>query len=265
MLMQELSLDYPISARIFRAYSWPEVLSRDIEKQVDITILVGYKYFLARGIWSVMEGFAMGTALVPGYNRLLKTCKKLYKDAYLKAVKELVLFYWSVGNEISKALGEDKTKYGESTMKKLSEDLKISKTDLYNAVGLASRYKKAEIPQLTWSHHRALLPLNEETGKKLAVKAEETGMFLKDLKDEIVKVKKKKYEDNPVKFATTRLTSILNPLSGIPDVADLKGLNIKEIDEPHLNKLKSKLKAAEAKLAALKKFVGKLKVAPRKK
>jgi len=219
---------------------------------------------IVQGIWVLREGFAMGTAIVPGYSRLLKTCKKLYKDAYLKAVKELVAFYWSIGSEISKAIGEEKTKYGESTMKKLSEDLKISKTDLYNAVGLASRYKKAELPQLTWSHHRALLPLNEETGKKLALKAEETGMFLKDLKGEIVKVKEKKYEDNPVKFATTRLTSILSPLSGIPDIAELKGLNIKEIDEPHLKKLKSKLKAAEAKLAALKKFVGKLKVITKK-
>jgi hypothetical protein len=206
------------------------------------------------------EGHAMGTALVPGYSRLLKTCKKLYKDAYLKAVKELVLFYWSVGSEINKALGEDKAKYGESTMKKLSEDLRISKTDLYNAVGLALRYKKTELPQLTWSHHRALLPLNEETGKKLALKAEETGMFLKELKGEIVKVKKKKYEGNPVKFATTRLTSILNPLSGIPDVSELRSLNIKEIDEPHLKKLKSKIDTAEVKLVALKKYVGKLKV-----
>jgi len=127
----------------------------------------------------------MATKLIPGYEKLLKTCLTLHKSAYLKAMKELLEFYWNLGNEVVKFIGDDRSAFGEATMKKLGEDLRIGRTNIYNAIALNSKFKKSELPKrMSWTQVRALLPLEKSTAVALAKKADEKGLATKAINNE---------------------------------------------------------------------------------
>lgn len=207
-------------------------------------------------------------ALVPAYPTLLKTCQDLYRKAYQAARKQVLEFYWDIGSEILKALGDEKGAYGEATVLKLAEDLNLGKSTLYHSMALATKFQRSEIsPQLTWAHYCALLPLPTEMAKTLAKKAEDKDMPVRVLKAEIVKVKEKRYADKPARFAGARLATALNPLSGIPAVSVLKDLGVKEIDEVSHGRILKRIEAAEEKIKEIREFVGGLKVvsAPERK
>lgn len=205
----------------------------------------------------------MGTAVVPNYSALLKTCQDLHRKVYMQAVKTLHDFYWDLGNEINKALRDEKPTYGEATVSKLSEDLNLDESMLYKCMALAGKFDRGEMsPRLPWSHIRALLPLEAEAARALARKAEEKQLSLKALKVEIARIKEKRYADQPARLAAAKLSTALNPLSGIPAVAVIEGIGVRKIDSAARERLLARVSAAEAKLRVIHGFLVSLEVVP---
>ncbi|MCU0723897.1 MAG: DUF1016 N-terminal domain-containing protein, partial [Planctomycetes bacterium] len=95
--------------------------------------------------------------------------------------------YWELGANINRAVGEARAAYGAATVMRLSRDIGVSKTDLYNAMALAFRFGKSELsPSLTWSHFRTVLPLGKDESKTLAARAARSGMSVRRLRREVL-------------------------------------------------------------------------------
>ncbi|MHC5039869.1 MAG: DUF1016 N-terminal domain-containing protein [Planctomycetota bacterium] len=208
----------------------------------------------------------MQQPIAPGYARLLKECADLRSVAYGKVMLGLLQYYWDLGNLINRFLEGENAVYGRGTIAMLSRDLKMGKTDIYNAIRLNTKFSKTELsPKLTWSHYRALLPLETRVAKSLADKAAEKAMPLRTLKGEITRVKARKYgKDKKDKFSIIQLNALLNPISGIPDMKEITRINIREITESNYKKLRDKIKLAEKKLKNILKFIENLERAKEK-
>ena len=135
----------------------------------------------------------METLSVPEYTALLRKCLGLKQKLYFKAHMLLVDFYWDLGNEVSKAMRDRKSPYGDKTIIRLAKDMNSSKTTIYDALKFRAKFKKSDISQgLTWSHYKALLALETKTAQTIAKNAEEKGLLLKELNAEIISVKETK-------------------------------------------------------------------------
>ncbi|MCU0723843.1 MAG: DUF1016 N-terminal domain-containing protein, partial [Planctomycetes bacterium] len=128
----------------------------------------------------------MGGQIIPGYPALLDACRRLAEGELRDSRVNLVETYWELGARINRAVGEARAAYGAATVMRLSRDIGVSKTDIYNAIALASRFGKSELsPSLTWSHYRTVLPLGKDESRTLAAKAARSGMSVRRLRSEV--------------------------------------------------------------------------------
>ncbi|MCU0723358.1 MAG: DUF1016 N-terminal domain-containing protein, partial [Planctomycetes bacterium] len=130
----------------------------------------------------------MGGKIIPGYAALLEACRRLAQGSLRESRASLVETYWELGANINRAVGEARAAYGAATVMRLSRDLGVSKTDLYNAMALACRFGKDELsPGLTWSHYRTLLALGTNGSRTLASRAARSCMTVRQLRREVLR------------------------------------------------------------------------------
>jgi very-short-patch-repair endonuclease len=107
------------------------------------------------------------------YAGLLAECKTIVERAK-KSAEDFVKANWELGRRLVGA----ETTYGEGTVQKLADDLGVSKTYLYNCIGVAEKYKEPitftkfhSVENLTWkglvkstvNHPRSAQPVIKES------------------------------------------------------------------------------------------------------
>jgi hypothetical protein len=129
----------------------------------------------------------MGGKFVSGYAALLDACRRLAEGGLRSSRTEIVRTYWELGARINETLGDSRAAYGAGTVVRLSRDLGVSKTDLYNATALAARFGREDLsPELTWSHYRMLLALGATRSRTLAARAAKRRMSVRRLRREVL-------------------------------------------------------------------------------
>ncbi len=109
-----------------------------------------------------------------------------------KAVdKEVVREAWETGMLINKHILNYKVRatYGNEVLKRLAGDLDTSETELRYMVQFARTYPIHHTSdELSWSHHKALLSINDDNKRKeLAERAVKEKLSVRDLKAEVQK------------------------------------------------------------------------------
>ena len=108
-------------------------------------------------------------AKTDGYKTLVNKIRQELDGLELLIKRETVLRYWRVGRYISQHLLENKNRagYGEHLIEDLAEDVDKDKTALDRAHKLYRLYPiSAPGHQLTWSHYRALLSIEDKSKRK---------------------------------------------------------------------------------------------------
>ncbi len=118
----------------------------------------------------------------------------LGKDRAVQAVeREKVRTSWEIGKLILDhvLLNKDRADYGAEVVIKLAKDLGVSKSELGRMVEFARAYPiGAAARQLSWSHYRELLSVNEvEARKRITTEAVKNDWSSKELRSEIKKTK----------------------------------------------------------------------------
>lgn len=138
------------------------------------------------------------------YQNLLAEIKERLKKAQLRAAivvnKELIKFYWDIGNLILES--QKQGKWGNKLFEVLANDLRrsfpntegFSKSNLYNMRQFALHYPNAEMDQalpdqLTWTHHMVLIqafsPEKANIKQWYAQKTVENGWSYRELQIQI--------------------------------------------------------------------------------
>lgn len=196
-----------------------------------------------------MEG-----ALIPGYKGLLSRCRTLREKAYMKAMQGLLEYYWDLGDEIHRALQDGKPQVGHATLCRLADDLGMAKTDLYNAVSFTKKFVREELsPRLSWSHYKALLPLEADAANTLARKADKKNLPVKALRVEVANVRSRNVRKSrgPKSGNSPVFRQFLRAVSRIPDLEPVKEDLFTDLDEERREEIRAILEAAEKKIIYL--------------
>ena len=113
-------------------------------------------------------------ALTKDEQKLIKTVQNELNDGRTKAIQavedQTKITYWNIGKHIKTHLlkYEDRADYGVSLIEKLSNEVDIDKTTLYQTVQFYEAYPKIfrARGKLSWTHIRSLLTLPDETTRK---------------------------------------------------------------------------------------------------
>jgi endonuclease YncB( thermonuclease family) len=153
------------------------------------------------------------------YDQLVKAIRETRaasEERIEKAVDaEKVKEAWEIGNLIKEhiLLNKERADYGEQVMARLADDLDVSKSELHRMVEFARAYPiAAPARQLSWSHYRELLSLNDEKEREaLTQKALQENWGRDQLREEVRKrkqraeAKEKPLEAKPGKLNTYRI------------------------------------------------------------
>lgn len=117
------------------------------------------------------------------------------KARALKAVeRERVRTAWQVGRLIHEhiLLKKDRAAYGKEVIKRLSEDIGISKSELHKMVEFSREYPiVASTRQLPWGHYRELLVINDPKIRgRIEKRAAKNDWSQRELREEIKKAKR---------------------------------------------------------------------------
>ena len=137
---------------------------------------------------------------VKTYPALLSQLKTVFIQGLQKIEEEKVKTYWRTGEIISNYMLENKERadYGDNLFDKLAEDLEIERTILLRTVQFYRAFPiVATWRQLTWSHYRLLITVEDEAKRKLfaekAAKKEWTSFEL----EEAIRLDRLKVEEEP--------------------------------------------------------------------
>jgi len=104
------------------------------------------------------------------YPVLLSQIKKIFIEGLQKIEEEKVKAYWRTGQLISEHLLQNKERsdYASKLFDSLGEDLDIDKRTLQRAVKFYRVFPIAATwPQLSWSHYRLLITVDDEKKRKV--------------------------------------------------------------------------------------------------
>lgn len=104
------------------------------------------------------------------YPTLLARLKEVFIDGLRRIEAEKVRAYWMTGELISNHILENKerTGYGDDLFEKLSGDLGVDERTLQRTVRFYRAFPiPAARPELTWSHYRALITVEDKLKRKL--------------------------------------------------------------------------------------------------
>lgn len=182
--------------------------------------------------------------VVENYNDVLEKCKEIYMDAQVSLAKH----YWRLGQIINEAVG-DRADYGKGTVKKLAEDMQIDISTLNRARQFAFRIGLEDIKdQLTWSHYRYLLSVDDTRSfKSLEEKAATENLTIKCLREEIDKRRNKKLD----KVTRSEIVSkgLFSRLSAIPKSDAISKIEV--LRQSEFDSYKDKISNAMQKLQEL--------------
>ena len=104
--------------------------------------------------------------------------------------REKVLTYWKTGKLISKHIlaNGDRAEYGEKVMVRLSGDLNLDKSILHRTLKFYKAFPiVATWPQLTWSHYRLLLTVEDGESRKALAEKADANQWTTDLLEEKIR------------------------------------------------------------------------------
>lgn len=159
-----------------------------------------------------------------------KTLALGHKRAKEAVEREKVRTSWGIGKLIHEhiLLHKERAKYGEQVLKRLSDDLRISLTEIRYMTEFARTYPiHPPAGELSWAHYRELLAINDNEGRKtVAKKAAQEKWTRGTLRREIGKLKVK----NPKALSASLAEELLTPLKGklntyriVPDIEPSSG------------------------------------------
>ncbi|MCK5259951.1 MAG: thermonuclease family protein [Candidatus Omnitrophica bacterium] len=107
----------------------------------------------------------------PQYANLVREIRALIEEGRKRAVQsarqELVQTYWKIGKRISEEGLTQNAGYNQAILADLSEELDIDYTTLTRCIHFFQTYNVATSGKnLTWSHYRCLIPVNNEAERK---------------------------------------------------------------------------------------------------
>ena len=112
-------------------------------------------------------GYQMLHVRLDGYESLLGNVKKILSEgkerAQFTVELERVRTYWEAGGVLKAHLQDRDTQYGDQVLEKLSVDVGLSVSIVYDMVRLRERF--VNFPtwgKLGWSHYRRLLPVDSD-------------------------------------------------------------------------------------------------------
>ncbi len=111
---------------------------------------------------------------VEGYNEILRDIRSLLEKATYQAYKAVdnlrVQTYWQIGERLFRGELEhrDRADYGEKVIEKLTVDLTIQKSTLYDILQFYKIYPilHAVRGELSWTHHRILMRISHEEERR---------------------------------------------------------------------------------------------------
>jgi endonuclease YncB( thermonuclease family) len=107
--------------------------------------------------------------------------------------QEKIRTYWKIGRllEAHVLQHKDRADYGEKVIRRLAKDLRIPRTQLYYSLEFARAYPIVPARgQLTWTHHKRLLSINNRAERKaLAAQAEKASWGSRELEAKLKEIK----------------------------------------------------------------------------
>ena len=105
------------------------------------------------------------------YAKLVREIRALIEEGRQRAAQsarqELVQTYWKIGERISEEGLTQNAGYNQAILADLSEELAIDETTLLRCIHFFQTYNPATSSRnLTWSHYKHLLPLNDAAERK---------------------------------------------------------------------------------------------------
>ena len=154
-------------------------------------------------------------ALRDEVRRTLETGRARAREA---VEQEKTRTYWEAGGLIDRHVLDhgERGGYGDKVIRRLAADLQTNQTLLYYARQFARAYPIFPASgKLTWSHYKALLPLeNEDERRKLEEKVEEWGWSSRQLTAEVSKAGGTAVVAEASVKSVRRASAVLKPLSG---------------------------------------------------
>ncbi|MCK5180783.1 MAG: thermonuclease family protein [Candidatus Omnitrophica bacterium] len=105
------------------------------------------------------------------YAKLLADVRRLIEEGKARATRaagqELLRTYWEIGKRVCEEKLTQNAGYNRSILADLSEELEIDDTTLLRCIHFFQTYNPATSSRnLTWSHYKYLLPINDEEERK---------------------------------------------------------------------------------------------------
>ena len=139
------------------------------------------------------------TMTVKSYSQLVSDIRKLIEEGKLRAQmaagKELTQAYWKVGKRILNEELAESSGYLTNILEDISDELTIDITTLHRCIYFVQTYPKiVQIPELSWSNCKLLLPIAQAEKRKFYEDlATQDNLSQRDLSNAI---KKGKYEES---------------------------------------------------------------------
>jgi len=190
--------------------------------------------------------------LSENYKTLREDISYLLQKAKLQAYKAVdnirVQTYWQIGERITREeLKEGRADYGKKAVPLLAEDLGFAVTDLFRMVRFYKAYPiVAQVaPQLSWSHYRELIPIqNEEERRFYEVQAINNNWGRNKLREKIrTKTYKIAKKEGEIKITTKLPLHLPEPGEVFKDTYHFDFLGLKEdhseqdLEEALINKI----------------------------
>ncbi len=124
------------------------------------------------------------------YQKLQKDISKLLEQTKEKVQKVtnviLANFYWQIGKRISEESLTNNSNYQSLLLQELEKDLSIDKRTLGQSVRFYENYPDGAAQDLSWSHYRRLITINDKDSRSdLAKKAEAQKWSVRQLETSI--------------------------------------------------------------------------------
>lgn len=149
------------------------------------------------------------------YEKLLKDLRTLIQEgkdrAQRAAAQELLQTYWEIGRRITEENLSGHAGYGDSIRVDLAEDLQIDEKTLLRAELFFERYKNGAPrgTNLTWSHYRELLPIEDAQARKFYESQAEKEDWTRD---ELVRaIRRDAFESGEWRSKFPRRNDVYNP------------------------------------------------------
>jgi len=190
--------------------------------------------------------------LSENYKTLREDISYLLQKAKLQAYKAVdnirVQTYWQIGERITREeLKEGRADYGKKAVPLLAEDLGFAVTDLFRMVRFYKAYPiVAQVaPQLSWSHYRELIPIqNEEERRFYEVQAIKNNWGRNKLREKIrTKAYKIAKKEGEIKITTKLPLHLPEPDEVFKDTYHFDFLGLqedhseKDLEEALINKI----------------------------